>query len=123
MNFRSAKGRQKSEILASEGRQNGKSRVLLGGFAGRAGSVRGFGVCRFLTQGLTRLGTPLRETGAADPNAPSGASTAAPYFGARRLLQLLAFCKLQNSDQMFVRCLRFLVAFVLCIFLEISECS
>ena len=33
--------------------------------------------------------------GAADPNAPSGASTAAPYFGARRSLQLVAFCSLK----------------------------
>ena len=33
--------------------------------------------------------------GAADPNAPSGASTAAPYFGARRSLQLVAFCSLE----------------------------
>ena len=40
-------------------------------------------------------GTPLCETGAADPNAPSGASTAAPYFIDRRLLQLSAFCSLQ----------------------------
>ena len=36
-------------------------------------------------------GTPLCETGAADPNAPCGASTAAPVFGDRRLLQLIAF--------------------------------
>ena len=86
MDFRSAKGRQKSEILASEGRQNGKKRVLLGGFAGRAGSVRGFGVCRFLTQDLTRPATPLCEKGAADPNAPCGASTAAPYFVDRRFI-------------------------------------
>ena len=29
----------------------------------------------------TRLSTPLCETGAADPNVPSGASTAAPVIG------------------------------------------
>ena len=44
-------------------------------------------------------GTPLCETGAADPNAPCGASTAAPVFVDRRLLQLIAFCKLQSIDQ------------------------
>ena len=52
-------------------------------------------LCRITTEDLTRLGTPLCETGAADPNAPSGASTAAPYFGARRSLQLVAFCSLK----------------------------
>ena len=38
-------------------------------------------------------------TGAADPNAPSGASTAAPYFEDRRLLQLIAFSSLQILKQ------------------------
>ena len=37
-----------------------------------------------------------------DPNAPSGASTAAPYFEDRRLLQLIAFCSLQILDWSFV---------------------
>ena len=37
----------------------------------------------------------------ADPDVPSGASTAAPYFVDRRLLQLIALCKLQMIDQSF----------------------
>ena len=36
-----------------------------------------------------------------NPNAPSGASTAAPYFVDRRLLQLTALYKLQIIDQSF----------------------
>ena len=39
MNFRSAKNLQKSEILEPEGRQNAFYNLLLGGSAGRAGSV------------------------------------------------------------------------------------
>ena len=53
----------------------------------------GSGVCRSPGEDPTRLGTPLCETGAADLNAPSGASTAAPYFVSRRLVRLIAFCK------------------------------
>ena len=44
------------------------------------------------------------KPGTADPNAPSGASTAAPYFVARRLLQLIAFCELQMIDLSFDVC-------------------
>ena len=58
---------------------------------------------------LTRLATPLDETGAADPNAPSGASTAAPYFGARRSLQLVALCSLQILNRSLMSA--FLLAF------------
>ena len=47
---------------------------------------------------------PLCETGAADPNAPSGASTAAAYFEDRRLLQLIAYCSLQIIDRSFDLC-------------------
>ena len=36
-----------------------------------------------------------------DPNAPCGASTAALYFGARRLVELLAVCGLQILDRSF----------------------
>ena len=36
-----------------------------------------------------------------NPNAPSGASTAAPYFVDRRLLQLTALYKLQIIEQSF----------------------
>ena len=49
-------------------------------------------------------GTPLCETGAADPNAPCGASTAAPVFVDRRLVQLLAFCDLYIQDRRFGAC-------------------
>ena len=49
-------------------------------------------------------GTPLCETGAAAPNAPSGASTAAPVFEDWRLLQLSAFCSLQYLDRSLVIC-------------------
>ena len=49
-------------------------------------------------------GTPLCETGAADLNAPCGAVTAAPHFVARRLLQLIAFYKLQIIDRSFDVC-------------------
>ena len=60
-----------------------------------------------------------------DLNAPSGASTAAPYFGAWRLLQLLAFSGLQDSDQMFdvcvFACVRFLhISADICMFLMFS---
>ena len=58
-------------------------------------------------------GTPLCETGAADPNAPCGASTAAPVFEDRRLVQLSAFCKLEIIDQ----------SFGVYVFLQISACS
>ena len=58
-------------------------------------------VCRSPSEGSTRLENPLCETGAADPNAPCGASTAAPVFEDRRLVQLSAFCKLQIIDQSF----------------------
>ena len=51
-------------------------------------------ICRIRFRSSTRLATPLCETGAADPNAPSGASTAAPYFVDRRLLQLIVLCRL-----------------------------
>ena len=44
------------------------------------------------------LERPAPRRGAADPNAPCGASTAAPVFGDRRLVQLIAFCKLQIID-------------------------
>ena len=56
-------------------------------------------------------GTPLCETGAADPNAPCGASTAAPVFVDRRLLQMSAFCKLQMIDQSFGVCVFYLRLF------------
>ena len=95
MKFQSAKSRPKIRHLGSEGGYRENIPQLLEGSAGRAGSVRGFGVCRTVLLNLTRLATPLDETGAADPSAPCGASTAAPYFGARRSVQLVAFCSLQ----------------------------
>ena len=66
-------------------------------------------------------GTPLCETGAADPNAPCGASTAAPVFEDWRLLQLSAFCSLQYLDQSLVIC--FFLALDVCMFLQVSACS
>ena len=65
-----------------------------------------------------------------DPNAPCGASTAAPYFGARRLLQLVAFCSLQILNRSLMSA--FLLAFnfwrflrylhVLYVFCEFVSC-
>ena len=59
-------------------------------------------------------GTPLCETGAADPNAPSGASTAAPVFKDWCLLRLSAFCSLQYLDQNLV--IRFFLRLMLAYF-------
>ena len=56
-----------------------------------------------------------------DPNAPSGASTAAPYFVDRRSLQLIAFCSLQILDRGFdfcVFCLRLTFA-CFCTYLQV----
>ena len=54
-------------------------------------------------------------------NAPSGASTAAPYFVARRLLQLIAFCELQIID--WIWCLRCCLRLTFCIFMRLFACS
>ena len=64
---------------------------------------------------------PAPRRGAADPNAPSGASTAAPVFEDGRLLQLIAFCSLQILDRSFGDL--FLLAFDVCIFLQLSARS
>ena len=45
------------------------------------------------------------------PNAPCGASTAAPVFEDRRLVQLIAFCKSQMIDQSFDVCVFYLRLF------------
>ena len=62
------------------------------------------------------------------PNAPSGASTAAPVFEDGRLLQLIAFCSLQILDRSLGDL--FLLAFdvlhiseVICMFLTFSVIS
>ena len=78
---------------------------LLGGSAGRAVATGGFWSLTRTGKSLTmRLERPAPRRGAADPNAPCGASTAAPVFGARRLVKLIPFCKLQIIDQSFGVC-------------------
>ena len=67
------------------------------GSAGRAAVVGGFWSLTRTDESLQALfarssHTLCPQRGAADLNAPSGVSTAAPYFVARRL-QLIAFCK------------------------------
>ena len=58
---------------------------------------------------ISRFNTPSApQAGAADPNAPSGASTAAPVFVARRLVQLLAFCDRRFVGRNFDYFLQFL---------------
>ena len=87
MDFRSAKSMPKIRHLLSEGLEKAKSahgrRIGRGPSEGQESAEVGRSIRH-------ASGTPLCETGAADPNAPSGASTAAPYFGARRLVQLMA---------------------------------
>ena len=81
MNFRFAKSESKirhlrlmgSEICVRPGDLGSGRR------AGR-GAEEAFGVCRNANFNLTRLLPPLCETGPADPNAPSGASTAGPVL-------------------------------------------
>ena len=51
-----------------------------------------------------KVAQTLESRASTDPNAPSGASTAAPYFVDRRLFQLSAFCSLQNLDRSFDLC-------------------
>ena len=99
MNFRSAKNQLKIRHLGSEA---GKSENT--GQDRRVG-VRGRGLESDRTGGEVRHArNPVAKApGAADPNAPSGASTAAPYFGARRSLQLVAFC-MQAALAIFKSC-------------------
>ena len=92
MIFRSAKSLPKICNLRSAGRQNAFLEVSAGAVGGQGGVGK-----RLWSQQnpISRFNTPSApQAGAADPNAPSGASTAAPVFVARRLVQLLAF-----SDQ------------------------
>ena len=77
---------------------------------------------------LTRLKPRLCDTGAADPNAPCGTSTAAPVFVDRRLLQLIALCSLQILDWSFDVCVIGFVCFLhisafICMFLTFSVIS
>ena len=77
MNFRSAKSLQKICNLGPEGRQKA---ISDGGRRIGRGRSEAQELCRITSEDLTRLGTPLCETGAADLNAPSGASTADPVL-------------------------------------------
>ena len=77
MNFRSAKSRPKICNLGSEGREKAFRAVRSAGKAGSVGAQKSAEVC---TEDLTRLKPRCKQTGAADPNAPSGASTAGPPF-------------------------------------------
>ena len=91
MNFRSAKSEPEFRIL---GQMFGKwSKQRAGRRAGR-GAEEAFGVCRTTNSGLTRL-LP-RGTGPADPNAPSGASTAGPVLVNRRSCAVT--CGLLSAD-------------------------
>ena len=80
MNFRAAKSEPKMRHLRSDGWKFASTPV--GRRAGR-GAEEAFGVCRSLS--LIRHASCTRGTGPADPNAPSGASTAGPVLVDRHL--------------------------------------
>ena len=98
--------------------------IFWAGSAGRAVATGGFWSLTGTGKSLTmRLERPAPRRGAADPNAPCGASTAAPVFVDRRLLQLIVFYKLQSIDQssgVYVFCFRLILAY-LCRYLYVLD--
>ena len=104
-----AKSRPEIDKVGGLGRPRGECAQ---GSAGRAVATGGFWSLRRTGKSLTmRLERPAPRRRAADPNAPCGASTAAPVFVDRRLLQMSAFCKLQMIDQSFGVCVFYLRLF------------
>ena len=88
--------------MATWGGQGRKIPQLFEGSAGRAVATGGFWSLTGTGKSLTmRPERPAPRRGAADPNAPCGASTAAPVFGDRRFVQLSACCSLLYLDRCF----------------------
>ena len=113
----------KIEKSSALGRKRQNPAPFWGGSASRAavlGRVLGRFWDRFY-QNVRHASHHRLKTGSADPNAPSGASTAAPVFEDWRLLQLSAFCSLQYLDRSLVICS--FLALDVCIFLQLFACS
>ena len=104
--FQSRKSHPKINKTAGEDDQEEPCTIFEGGVGGRGGARWGFGVWKFwdLQEPDSDSSTPFQpcqRQGAADLNAPCGASTAAPSscrsaFWCVRLLRLMAFCKTAN---------------------------